>query len=60
MSTPAEVAERGPARKGGGYQKPVGRGNFEVISWFFMRISGLVLVLLVGTPLILLVWPLTR
>jgi succinate dehydrogenase / fumarate reductase membrane anchor subunit len=34
------------ARKGGGYQKPLGRSNFEVLSWFFMRISGLLLVLL--------------
>ena len=46
MNANSEAAERGSARKGGGYQKPVGRGNFEVLSWFFMRISGLVLVLL--------------
>ena len=41
------VAERGAARAGGGYRKPTGRrSSFEVLSWFFMRISGLVLVFL--------------
>ena len=48
MSTVAEeVDERGPARKGGGYEQPTGgRGKFEVYSWFFMRISGLILIFL--------------
>lgn len=47
MSAPAEVAERGAPRKGGGYQRPVGgRTNFELWSWFFMRISGLALIFL--------------
>jgi succinate dehydrogenase / fumarate reductase membrane anchor subunit len=46
VNVASEVAERGMARKGGGYQKPLGRSNFEVLSWFFMRISGLLLVLL--------------
>lgn len=47
MSAPAQVAERGDARRGGGYLRPTGkRSNFEVLSWFFMRISGLVLIFL--------------
>jgi len=47
VSAPAQVAERGAARKGGGYRRPSGKGgNFEVYSWFFMRISGLVLIFL--------------
>lgn len=48
MSTTAEhIDERGPARKGGGYERPSGgRGKFEVYSWFFMRISGLILIFL--------------
>ncbi len=47
MSAPAQVAERGAVRKGGGYRRPSGKGgNFEVYSWFFMRISGLVLIFL--------------
>jgi succinate dehydrogenase / fumarate reductase membrane anchor subunit len=37
---------RGEARRGGGYQRPAGVGGFEVVSWFFMRISGLILILL--------------
>ena len=41
------VAERGARRQGGGFQKPVGRrSNFELLSWFFMRISGLALIFL--------------
>lgn len=40
------VAERGAARPGGGYGKPTRRGSFEVFSWFFMRLSGLILVFL--------------
>ena len=47
MSAPAQVAERGDARAGGGYRRPVGaRSNFELWSWFFMRISGLALIFL--------------
>jgi succinate dehydrogenase / fumarate reductase membrane anchor subunit len=38
---------RGEARSRGGYQRPAGgRGNFELYSWFFMRISGLLLIFL--------------
>lgn len=44
MNATAPAAERGAARRGGGYQQP--RGGFEVISWFFMRLSGLVLIFL--------------
>jgi succinate dehydrogenase / fumarate reductase, membrane anchor subunit len=41
------VPGRGTARRGGGYARPpVGRTNFEVFSWFFMRISGLLLIFL--------------
>jgi succinate dehydrogenase / fumarate reductase membrane anchor subunit len=48
MSGPPLVVERGPKRRGGGYDRPGGgnRGNFEVLSWFFMRISGLLLIFL--------------
>lgn len=47
MRAPSQVAERGEARSGGGYRKPSGkRGSFEVLSWFFMRISGLFLIFL--------------
>jgi succinate dehydrogenase / fumarate reductase membrane anchor subunit len=53
VSAPAEVAERdagqrrGAARRGGGYERPSrGRTNFELWSWFFMRISGLALIFL--------------
>ncbi len=46
MSTPATL-DRGAARRGGGYEQPRGgRNNFEVRSWFFMRISGLILIFL--------------
>lgn len=38
---------RGRARKGGGYDVPDRkRSNFELYSWFFMRISGLLLIFL--------------
>jgi succinate dehydrogenase / fumarate reductase, membrane anchor subunit len=38
---------RGTARRGGGYHRPpVGRTSFEVFSWFFMRITGLLLIFL--------------
>lgn len=40
------MSARGTARRGGGYDRPSGRGRFEVASWFFMRISGLLLILL--------------
>ena len=47
MSAPPMVVERGEKRPGGGYRLPAGtRGGFEVLSWFFMRISGLVLIFL--------------
>jgi succinate dehydrogenase / fumarate reductase, membrane anchor subunit len=48
MSTAETTAnQRGEARRGGGYQQPKGdRGRFEVSSWFFMRISGLLLIFL--------------
>ena len=43
----ATSPDRGAPRQGGGYQKPSGtRSNFEVWSWFFMRISGLILIFL--------------
>ena len=42
MSGPGE---RGATRRGGGYARPAGaRGGFELASWYFMRISGLLLV----------------
>jgi succinate dehydrogenase / fumarate reductase, membrane anchor subunit len=47
VSAVPKVVERGLAREGGGYDLPRGsRGSFEVYSWFFMRISGLLLVFL--------------
>lgn len=47
MSPTSPASARGAARRGGGYQRPVGaRGGFEVASWFFMRISGLLLIFL--------------
>jgi succinate dehydrogenase / fumarate reductase, membrane anchor subunit len=43
----AVAEERGEARPGGGYEQPTGRRrSFEVLSWFFMRISGLLLIFL--------------
>ncbi|MBA4157257.1 MAG: succinate dehydrogenase [Gemmatimonadetes bacterium] len=46
-ATGAAVSGRGHARRGGGYDRPaLGRTNFEVFSWFFMRISGLLLIFL--------------
>lgn len=45
MST--RLQTRGAPRRGGGYREPAGsRGSFEVVSWFFMRISGLLLIFL--------------
>jgi len=47
VTAPARVVERGEKRAGGGYRLPSGsRGSFEVLSWFFMRISGLLLIFL--------------
>jgi len=47
MSAVSPVAERGARRKGGGHRMPAqSRGGFEVISWFFMRITGLALIFL--------------
>jgi succinate dehydrogenase / fumarate reductase, membrane anchor subunit len=47
VSAETPVAERGVPRGGGGYEAPRGgRGSFEVYSWFFMRISGLILIFL--------------
>jgi succinate dehydrogenase / fumarate reductase membrane anchor subunit len=40
----ASAAGRGQRRRGGGFNR--GGGGFEVASWFFMRISGLILILL--------------
>lgn len=40
------MSARGTARRSGGYDRPSGGGRFEVASWFFMRISGLLLILL--------------
>ncbi|HEX2205034.1 MAG TPA: hypothetical protein VHG91_17115 [Longimicrobium sp.] len=48
MSTRTEAPRsRGAARRGGGYSQPARRdqrSNFELYSWFFMRISGLFLI----------------
>ena len=43
-ATPA----RGAARRGGGYGRPRqdARSNFELYSWLFMRVSGLLLIFL--------------
>ena len=48
MSVPTQTVERGAARRGGGYDLPADRhrSRFEVRSWFFMRISGLILIFL--------------
>lgn len=45
MSTVLDSSSRLPKR-GGGYSRPSGRNAFEVYSWFFMRISGLLLIFL--------------
>ena len=44
-SDPETGPARGSARTGGGYDRPPS-GNFELWSWFFMRISGLLLIFL--------------
>jgi succinate dehydrogenase / fumarate reductase, membrane anchor subunit len=46
MTLAATPAERGAARRGGGYVLPGGQGGFELASWFFMRVSGLILIFL--------------
>lgn len=49
MSAPGGVVSRRMAKRGGGYLRPTdkARGDgFEVWSWFFMRISGLILIFL--------------
>lgn len=47
VSIPVITRTRGDARRGGGYQRPTGsRTNLEVWSWFFMRISGVILLFL--------------
>jgi succinate dehydrogenase / fumarate reductase, membrane anchor subunit len=48
MSTRVDEAPpRGPARRGGGYERPSApmekKGKFELYSWVFMRVSGLLL-----------------
>lgn len=44
----AETAARGHRRPGGGYRAPEGplqkKGKFELYSWVFMRVSGLLLI----------------
>lgn len=43
-----EVPSRGEARAGGGYERPDAamqkKGKFELYSWVFMRVSGLLLI----------------
>lgn len=48
IKTPAGVVEQRIARRGGGHLKPAGggRGGFELWAWFFMRVSGLLLIFL--------------
>jgi succinate dehydrogenase / fumarate reductase, membrane anchor subunit len=47
MSTTSRVIERGLGQRGNTSRQPVhARGSFEVFSWFFMRISGLLLIFL--------------
>lgn len=47
MSAVSNVVERAARRPGGGRHLPVGRrSSFEVASWFFMRLSGLLLIFL--------------
>ena len=48
VDTVDEVPPRGPARRGGGYERPDAtmqkKGKFELYSWVFMRVSGLLLI----------------
>lgn len=48
MSAQTQAVERGTARQGGGYDIPADRerSRFEVRSWLFMRVSGLILIFL--------------
>jgi succinate dehydrogenase / fumarate reductase membrane anchor subunit len=51
MSTSQEslykVAVRGAPRRGGGFERPTSaRSNFELYSWLFMRVSGVILIFL--------------
>lgn len=47
QETMYDVASRGAARRGGGFERPnAGSSNFELYSWLFMRVSGLVLIFL--------------
>src|SRR5688500_8866752 len=43
-----EVPPRGQAKRGGGYERPDAamqeKGTFELYSWVFMRVSGLLLI----------------
>jgi succinate dehydrogenase / fumarate reductase membrane anchor subunit len=47
-TTIEEVPARRPARRGGGYERPDAamqkKGRFELYSWLFMRVSGLLLI----------------
>ncbi|HEX8429912.1 MAG TPA: hypothetical protein VF625_01450 [Longimicrobium sp.] len=48
MSIVMSPPQRGDARRGGGYNRPRkdARSNFELYSWVFMRVSGLILIFL--------------
>ena len=47
MSPGVAAIGRGSRRRGGGHDRPAGpRGGFELFSWFFMRVSGLILIVL--------------
>lgn len=46
MSHQVDALEARKPRRGGGHDRPSKSGGFEVYSWFFMRISGLILILL--------------
>jgi succinate dehydrogenase / fumarate reductase, membrane anchor subunit len=47
MSTTSRVVELGLGQRGNTSRQPVhARGRFEVFSWFFMRVSGLILIFL--------------
>jgi succinate dehydrogenase / fumarate reductase membrane anchor subunit len=47
-TTTDEATARGPARRGGGYERPDAlmqkKGKFELYSWVFMRVSGVLLI----------------
>jgi len=47
QETMYDVAARGAPRSGGGFERPkTARSNFELYSWLFMRVSGLILIFL--------------